>query len=219
MTINKHKSQKAFSTAKNIGRSLVLPLVILFIFTLSLGLQSKATEQSITHEQGNSVVVYSATDNNSLTISEDKITATAGQSIRLLPGTRIGGEEKLTINIADKACQDAVAYEVKKEGEAQMVETVVRRKQQSNSFTPVSGITLFCSSPLLPGQNGQVQSSHSCSLAIPAPAQSNIAPNVIELVQQNNYLNTYQSSVSTFKVHTASRSWGEIPETIKVLRC
>jgi hypothetical protein len=194
-------------------------LVLLAILTLLLGLQGKAAEQSSTHEQGNSVVVYSATDNNTISISEGKITAREGQSIRLLPGTRIGGEEKLTINIADKACQDAVALEVKKESEAQMVETVVRRKQQSNSFTPVSGITLFCSAPLLPAQNGQVQSAHACSLAIPAPAQSNIVPSVIELAKQNNTLNTYQAQVSKLKTRIDSRSWGEVPETIKILRC
>lgn len=219
MPVKQYINTKAYNTAKNIGRGLVLPLVLLAILTLLLGLQGKAAEQSITHEQGSSVVVYSATDNNSLTISEGKITAHKGQSIRLLPGTHIGGEEKLTINIADKACQDAVAHDVKKERESKMVETVLRRKQATINFTPVSGISLFCNAPLLPAKNGQIQSAHSCSLAITTPTQSNITPQVSDLLQQNNISIIHQLSVSTIKVHNASRSWGEIPETIKVLRC
>ena len=219
MPVKQYINSKAYNTAKNIGRGLVLPLVLLAILTLLLGLQGKAAEQSITHEQGNSVVVYSATDNNSISITQGTITATVGQSIRLLPGTHIGGNDKLSINIADKACQDAVAQEAKKESEAQMVETVVRRKQQTNNFMPISGIWLFCNAPLLPAQNGKVQSAHYCSLAITTPTQSNITPQVSNLLQQNNISIIHQLSVYTIKVHYASRSWGEIPETIKVLRC
>lgn len=194
---------------------------MLFVVLLSVLNPLFATNQNAENEliTSSSHVVYTVTGENSISISNGQLSATPGHSIRLLPGTHIGGEEKLTINIADKACQDAVAHEVKKESEAQMVETVVRRKQQSNSFTPVSGITLFCSAPLLPAQNGQVQSAHACSLAIPAPAQSNIVPSVIELAKQNNTLNTYQAQVSTLKTPVASRSWGEVPETIKILRC
>lgn len=199
----------------------VLRLFALFVVFISVLNPLFATNQNAENDliTGESRVVYTVTGENSITITNGQVSATPGHSIRLLPGTHIIGDNKLTINIADKACQEAVAQEASKEREAKMVETVLRRKNENKTFTPVTGTTLFCSLPLLPSQNGQIAQQQYSSMAVPSGSQNNIDPQVQTLYLQTNIQNIHNLQVLVHRVFTPTNSWGDTAETVKILRC
>ena len=221
MPVKQYINTKAYNTAKNIGRGLVLPLVLLAILTLLLGLQGKAAEQSITHEQGNSVVVYSATDNNSLTISEGKITATAGQSIRLLPGTHVKAtsDESLAINIADKQQQEALAREEARRREERMLAEV--KQKQENKLIPKinTGTNSWCTKGAPPVQGSILNRQNIVLVALSTTSTVSAKAPVSTIQNNTNIQNIHTQRVSTVETFMPSRSWGNAAETIKVLRC
>ncbi|HKM93744.1 MAG TPA: hypothetical protein VJY41_08845 [Prolixibacteraceae bacterium] len=199
----------------------VLRLFVLFVVLLSVLNPLFATNQNAENDliTGGSHVVYTVTGENSITITNGQLSATPGHSIRLLPGTHISGNDQLTINIADKACQEAVAQEASEEREAKMVETVVRRKNENKSFTIVTGPTLFSTMPLLPSHNGEIGQQQFSSMAVPSSSQNNIEPQEQTLYLQTNIQNIHNLQVLVHGVYMPTNSWGDAAETVKVLRC
>lgn len=199
----------------------VLRLFALFVVFISVFNPLFATNQNAENEltTASARVVYAVTGENSISITNGQLSATPGQSIRLLPGTHISGNDQLTINIADKACQEAVAQQANHEREAKMVETVLRRKNENKTFTIVTGPTLFCSLPLLPSQNGEIGQQQFSSMAVPSSSQNNIHPQVQTLYLQTNIQNIHNLEVLVHRVFTPTNSWGDTSKTVKVLRC
>lgn len=220
MPVKQYINTKAYNTAKKIGRGLVLPFVLLAILTLLLGLQGKAAEQSITHEQGNSVVVYSAAD-SSITITEGKITATAGQSIRLLPGTHVKAtsDESLAINIADKQQQEALAREEARRREERMLAEV--KQKQENKLIPKinTGINSWCTKGVPPVQGSTISRQNIVLVALSTTSTVSAKAPVSTIQNKTNIQNIHTQRVSTVETFMPSRSWGNAAETIKVLRC
>jgi hypothetical protein len=126
----KHTVTLRTGLLKNTG-SLCLALFFFFMVSGSFA-SEQATEKVYNTENGN--VVFSVTAENSFTITDGKITATPGNSIKLLPGTHIKNGEQLAINIADKNCQEAVAKAAVREREETMLSRVA--KKQENNLLP-----------------------------------------------------------------------------------
>jgi hypothetical protein len=88
-------------------------------------------------------VIYFGGENGEVLFSgKIKITASPGQSIRLLPGTKIEADSETTISIVSKESQAVYAEERAKEERAKTVESILRR-QETEMQKPLEALLVF----------------------------------------------------------------------------
>ncbi|MCF8359097.1 MAG: hypothetical protein K9H26_10085 [Prolixibacteraceae bacterium] len=211
----KHTVTLRIGLLKNTG-SLCLALFFFFMVSGSFA-SGQATEKTYTAENGN--VVFTVTAENSLTITEGKITATPGNSIKLLPGTHIKNGKQLAINIADKDCQEAVAKAAAREREETMLARVTK-KQENNLLPHIDTKTrTVCTKGEAPATKSTLgqQSLHVAAIA-PTTTPTLKVP-VSDIHNNKNIQNIYNTGISASYTYTPTRMWGDKAETVKVMRC
>ena len=132
---------------KRIGYAL---LCFSFLF-LNITSLSASEDESIKVEiSENSTLVFSASDSCSVIISEGKITAVEGKSVKLLPGTRIVGTEsqQVTVSISSKEDREKVENELAKEKEEEMLAEVVEKREEIKQIDEVPLFITFNQLPL-----------------------------------------------------------------------
>lgn len=197
-----------------------LLLAIAFLFILSQGYASdQQVEKVLTAD--NSTIIYSTGNSNDVVIITDgKITAAEGKTIRLLPGTHIKRGEQLTVNIASKECQDAVAQEVSKAKEEVMLTSAANKRDEvitEEHNTPTTAPFGFCS---LPVGNSTINQQRTELVAYLATSSFSFhAPVLYLLRSSDNSFITHNSQLTTRLAYLPVFSWGDRAETIKVMRC
>jgi hypothetical protein len=163
-------------------------------------------------------IVYAAGEGNAVVITEGRITAAEGQSIKLLPGTHIKGGEKLSVSIVSREHQEARAYEAEKIRRQEFHTAVFARLK--NRHQPTAG-TRFTGFPGRFPFGGTALAQRQLCLSM-LPVQPSVTfPVLCTTLQKNITLqNIHNLLVSAFRgVFNPLTSWGGRAETIKVLLC
>jgi len=207
---------KSFSSLK-VLISMLGTSVFLLIFTQ--GFSSEPGTEKV-YTSGDATIIYSVNNSNSVVITEGKITATEGQTIRLLPGTHIKNGEHLTINIGSKECQDAVAIEVARENEVKLHAYVSkRRKEALLTETTEEILWIFNYSPL-PEKSSSVSQQNIQLTASNGNTSVSFSTPVNLLLKKNTSYNIHNLEVlAPLSIYTPVYSWGERAENIKVMLC
>lgn len=199
---------------KRIGYAL---LCFSFLF-LNITSLSASEDESIKVEiSENSTIIISASDSCGVSISEGKITAVAGKSVRLLPGTIIKGSQPVTVSISSKEDIEKVAKKIAKEREEEMLAEVVAKREQ---IKQISEIPLFCRFNQLPAKEeiiGKQKIQLIASVTNTTISFSSPLCLLMKKTAANNIQQPGNKNQSIFYI--SGRSWGEISGTIKVLRC
>jgi hypothetical protein len=195
-------------------------LSAVFLLFASGAYSSGTNPEEEVFQEENAKVVFSTGDNNKVVISSGKITATGGQSIRLLPGTHIEQGVNMVIDISDKKCQDLVAEEVARENEQEMLAAVVEKQKEELIPAPINHNTLFCTGAPLPepdktfGQQAQNAAALTVNPTISFSAPSTTVNSKTTLLDIHNLM-----AMAFNNNYTPTLSWGELAGTIKVQRC
>jgi hypothetical protein len=207
---------KSFIDRKNLKGLLS---AVVFLFILSHGFAS-GKEIGKVYTSGDAIVVYSASNSGDVIITSGKITIPEGETIHLLPGTHIKSSEQLTINIASRECQDAVAREVAREKEERMLAYAAERRREALMFTTVEELYVPFNYSQLPAQNrtiGPQRPELTASLVtttVSFAAPVSLLNKKISLSDNNNLQVT-----NDLWLYTPIYSWGERAENIMVMLC
>jgi len=191
-----------------------------FLLFASVAYSSGARPEEEIFQEESAKVVFSTGDNNKVVISSGKITATGGQSIRLLPGTHIEQGVNMVIDISDKECQDLVAEEVARENEQEMLASVIEKQKEELIPAPVGHNTLFCTGAPLPepdkafGQQAQNAAALTVDPTVSCSAPSTTVNSKITLLDIHSLM-----AMAFNNNYTPTLSWGDLAGTIKVQRC
>jgi phosphotransferase system HPr-like phosphotransfer protein len=192
---------------------------LFFLFTLSTGFASDQVVDNV-YVTENTTIVYAQNDTNNVIITEGKITAVEGKSIRLLPGTHIKSGEQLTVNIASKESQKAVEKKVNKQKEDKMLASAVAKREEAlipaNAKEDVIGFR-YCD---LPDENATIAQQQFQLLATVASTTVTFTTPVVTLDKKRSSFNFFNTQVSAYQLsYTPIYSWGNCAQTIKVMRC
>jgi hypothetical protein len=203
-------------TIKELKSILLVPV---FLFTFSQVFASIQDVETV-YSTGNTTIIYSASDSNKVIITEGKITAIEGKTINLLPGTHIKSSGQLTVNIASKECQDAVAIEVAKGKEKTMLASAAVRREEVLLTTSVEEIPIAFTRSQFPGQNSAVGQQNLQLAASLVNTTVSFAPQESLLNKKINLSNIHNFPVLAYQsIYTPVCSWGDRAETIKVMLC
>jgi hypothetical protein len=197
----------------------ILLLAAVLLFSLSKGFANKPNDQQV-YTNGDNTIVYKAAETGSLSITEGTITAIAGKTIRLLPGTHIKSSEQLTVNIASKECQEAVTNEVSQKREATMLAVSAKKREEIVPLSPeeIFPLTLACNA--LP-ENSSSLTQQGVYLAA-SLVNTTVSFNASVLVLHKKITNTNNDNhglLACLLDFTPITSWGNCAENIKVMRC
>lgn len=187
-----------------------------FLF-LSANILSASEDESLKVEiSDNSTIIISASDSGSVNISEGKITAVEGKSVKLLPGTHIRGSQHVIVSISSKEDREKVAKEVAKEKENKMLAKVADMRKE---IKQISEIPLFCRFSQLPAEE-EVLSKQKIQLIASVTNTTISFSSPICLLMKRATANIQQANnKNQSALYISGRSWGEVSGTIKVLRC
>jgi hypothetical protein len=196
----------------------ILLLAVVLLFFVSQGFASEQDAQQV-YTSGDNTIVYKATETGNVVITEGTITAIEGKTIRLLPGTHIKSSEQLTVNIASKACQEAVAKEVSKAKEEEMLTFAAIKRNEVNP-EPNNDLKVpfgFCG---LPAKNNTINQQRTELVAYLGISSFSFNSPVLYLLRSNNKsFITHNSQLTTRLAYLPVTSWGNCAENIKVMRC
>lgn len=215
-TVNSWANYIFFNNRKDL-RS--LPFAVVFLFILAQGFASGQEAEKV-YTTGNTTIVYSTGNTSDIVITDGKITAAVGKTIRLLPGTRIKLGEQLTVNIASKECQEAIAAEVAKEKEKTMLAFIAERRK--DVFLPAikEEITAIFSNGQLPFQNSTLSQQNFQLLAALGNGPVSISAPVSIVNKKIQISDIHHFTVSSdLWLYTPIYTWGERAENIMVMLC
>ena len=200
--------------------STVMGIVFLFFASSPSFANSEALVQ-VASVSG-ATIVFPASDTGKIVITEGKITAVKGKTVHLLPGTHIKSSKQLTVNIASKECQEAVAREVEKANEEKMLATVATKREEvlpeeKNALTLPSAFC-FLVATSIPVSNSTISQQTPNPVAFLSNTPVSFNAPVVYLTRKNN------ESIVNHKSQISNRflpvtSWGECAESISIMRC
>jgi hypothetical protein len=198
----------------DVGQWLIFPVIVFLLFISQGFAQGNDIERVLTGE--NSTIVYSTDEPGNVIITEGKITATEGSAIRLLPGTHIKGSEKLTVNIASKACQEEVAREVANEYEKAILAFAAGRIEEI--LIPVSTRKngRYCR---LPEHHNTIDQQDLQPLFILAGSSVSIANHLLFITKKITLTDNKIPVQPGSMFYTPVNQWGDCAGNIKVMRC
>lgn len=205
-----------------IRRSKQVGLILLCISFLFLNINSlSASDEELIKVEisENSSIIISASDSGSISISDGNIKANEGKSIRLLPGTRIVGEgsQQVTVSISSKEDTKKVANELAKAKEEEMLSEVVEKREE---IKQINEIPLFCRFNEIPAEEEAIGKQKIQLIGSVTNSTTTFSSPIYLLMKgQATYKLQNQDNKNHNSLYITTRSWGEIPGTIKVLRC
>jgi hypothetical protein len=221
MPLNNKYSSNFLTTLKSLRLSMNILCIIstvVFLFVSLTGFGSVKDSDNV-YKSGNSTIVYSVKDSGGLLITKGRITATEGQSIRFLPGTNINGVEQLTINIASKECQKAVALEIAREKEKRMLEASARKRELFQLSDAILHPLPFYFKGL-PVKNSEINQQNIQLTASLVNTTVTISSPESILEKRTTIFDFHNLTVSAFQpIYTPSLSWGDYGGTISILLC
>ena len=196
----------------------VLLLALGWLFSFHTAIANDATSgQIITNEESTVVVA----DSHSVIITSGKITTTEGKTIRLLPGTHIKSGDQLTVNIASKEEQAAIAREQARQKEEKMLAVAAEKRKEAQLPTTLKEVTSFFHYQQLP-EEAPVLSQQTTLLLVGTMTNTTVsfAAPVILLVKKNTNDNfPFLATPLSGRTYKPVLSWGEQAETIGIMRC
>jgi hypothetical protein len=199
----------------------LMSLFLGVVFLLFLSQGYAADNAGNLFNTGNATIVYATADSNNVVITEGKITAFEGKTIRLLPGTHIKGSAQLTVNIASKENQKEVAQIVAKEKELTMLAAVAKHREEVIKSEERHEIPIFFNyySPV-PAQKSELgQQNIQLTASLVNTTVTFNSP--ISLINKKNTLSDIHNHqvLANQLVYNPVCSWGELSGTVKVMRC
>jgi hypothetical protein len=220
MPLKKKHTGLYFASSFNYRRDVKnLFIILFFLFTLSTGFASDQIADNV-YVTENATIVYAQSDTNNVIITEGKITAVEGKSVRLLPGTHIKSSEQLTVNIASKQCQDSVAVEVAKKEEEKMLVSSAKKCEEvlpEENNAPTTFPFRFCNSHT--GNSAINQQRINLVAFLTNTSVSFNAHEVYLLMSNDKSIVINQSKINNHLRYLPILSWGNSAESIKVMRC
>jgi len=220
MPLKKKHTGLYFASSFNYRRDVKnLFIILFFLFTLSTGFASHQVADNV-YVAENATIVYVQSDTNNVIITEGKITAVEGKSIRLLPGTHIKSSEQLTVNIASKKCQDSVAVEVAKKKEEKMLVSSAKKCEEALQTEATEEILRIFNYSPLPEKNSSVGQQRVQLTALLGNTTISFSAPINLLLRKNTTFNIHNIEVlAPQSLYTPVYSWGERAENIKVMLC
>jgi hypothetical protein len=221
--LSKEKNNGVLLTTVHSFRSLKeltgMFFTIVFLLISICGFASGQNGENV-YTSGNTTIVYSVNSSNAVMITEGNITAMEGKTIRLLPGTHIKSSEQLTVNIASKEYQVAVAREIAVAKEEKMLTTAAKQREEALPQNETTKIPIDFNYRPIPGTNSKISQQNIQLTALTVTTSVSFSAPVLVLHKKNSDLNKYDSEALTSQFDfTPTFSWGEYTGTIKVMRC
>ncbi|MFW5886116.1 MAG: hypothetical protein ACOCUL_00020 [Bacteroidota bacterium] len=190
-------------------------VVLLFFISLPGIAANGAVEKHSTPEE--TKIVYAPGEENSVVITEGRITAEHGKSIKLLPGTHLKGEQPVKLSIVSRGRQQALAYKAEQERKREFHATILERLKETRLTAEVARIT--GSQLPFPGGTSLWQ---QCILgsAIPVQSGNSFSAPAIVLRNQITLKNIHNLQASAYRgTYLPGTSWGSCTANIKVMLC
>ena len=204
------------------GKSMWLAVLVTWLFFLLSGLMfpvhaysaGQSVQQCITTKSGS--IVIAADSEGSLILKDGRITASKGQSVRLLPGTHLKGDDPLTVSIVSSEYKEALAKEAGNEEKKHAVESILKRRETNPTLVEASFI--------LKGYEGSGSRSvlntqaQTCAI-LPVRTQTSVFGQVAANHQKHSSTenNLVHPLCSFADLYQPVMSWGALAETIAVM--
>lgn len=204
------------------GKSMWLAVLVTWLFFLLSGLMfpaqaistDQAVEQCITTKTGN--IIIASDSNGSVMLTEGRITASVGESIKLLPGTHLKGDDPLTVSIVSTEYQEALAEEAAGEEKKQAVESILKRREAAPTLVEASFmIRAFGGS----GSRNYLSKQEYLSAMLPVRTHTSVSETATANQQKHSSTadNQVHSLCNFADLYQPVMSWGALAETIAVM--
>lgn len=172
-------------------------------------------EECITIDNGS--IVISAVDQGSVTITGGRITASAGESIRLLPGTHIRGDEQVTVSVVSREYQEALAEEAAVEEKKQAVESILKRRDHNT--LPLETASMIRGYRGTGSRTHLREQQYVCAI-LPVRTQTSVVKTEIFIGQSYPFRDQENNRLICHiaRLHQPILTWGKRCETIAVMR-
>lgn len=192
-------------------------VVLLLFFFPAVVFGSIDNGETVVHQK-TTKIVYTATGNNSVVITEGRITAEYGKSIQLLPGTHLKGEQPVKASIVSRERQQALAYKAEQDRKREFYTTLLKRLKNTKPDAEAAKIT-GSGIPLPRGGTSLWQQSFFAA-ALPAQSSNSFAAPAVVLSKQTTLQNIHNLLATSCKTrYQPTTSWGNQPGNIKVMLC
>lgn len=205
----------ACKTAFMTYRSFAAVVLLLFIPASVFGLA--AAGETVAHRK-KAKIVYAAGEGDAVVITEGRITAEHGQSIRLLPGTHLKGEQPVKASIVSRERHQALAYQAKQKRQQEFLSSLF--KQLKESKPSGEDVKIAGRHFPIPGGGATLGQQLFYAAALPVQTTTSFTAATIVLNKQTTLKNIHNLQVTAFKnYYLPLASWGNQPANIKVMLC
>lgn len=198
------------------GASCMVLYGLLLVLMISSGFAfAGGVEHAIATE--GSGIVFSVSEEGSVVIRGGRISAEEGYSVRLLPGTRIKGEDEVAVSIVSREHFEELAAEVSNERREQTVKSLLAM----NNGKPVeSGLEIVFRNPLnIPGSPARLNRQVYHCVGLQVQVQGSPTPPVSNLITLTTTTDIHNHLVlAHVPLYFPVYSWGSRAETIRVMR-
>lgn len=198
-----------------------MPVCLLFVaplFFLSHGTAFPQTHQ-MAFPAGDGIVICGV-DPHTVILEDGRISVREGQSVSLLPGTRIGRGDVYGISIVRREHYEELAKEAENDRRKEAFKSIISHCNQSGMESEGFHSNALLS-PSLPSSPKSRLTTQSCLLhAFPSRTISTIklASCLLHKHQDKQDMQHLHEAWISHHVYEPDNSWGERAETIKVMR-
>ena len=213
-----HKKGTSTGTAIVYTVWYVRALILVFILAFSTSLFATENSVETTVKNKGTTIVFKATGENSVVITEGTITAEQGKSIKLLPGTHLKGEQPVKASIVSRERHEAMVKIARQETERKFFVAVFEHLKNANTFG--KGHRIVGDHLPLPGDRTLFAQQVLFCSALPVPSSHFFQVVALVLNTKTSIKNSHNFQVSAFKaLYNPDNSWGNCGATTAVMLC
>lgn len=194
----------------------VFTLVFFLAFSTSLFADENALETAL--KSKGATIVFKATGENCVVITEGTITAEQGKSIQLLPGTHLKGEQPVKASIVSRERHEAMVKIARQETERKFFVAVFEHLKNANTF--VDGSEIVGSHLPIPGGRTFFGQQILCCSALPVQTINSFSVPAFVLRNQITLKNIHNLRATAYRgTYLPDTSWGSSAENVRVMLC
>ena len=217
MHINK-KHRRSLLNVSALRWSRGISLMVLCVSVLFAQADIFAGAQSVERHviSGESGILIKSGDDGAVVISEGRIAATEGYSLRMLPGTHIKGGEEISVSIVSKEHHEQLAAEVAREKRQETAESILAQRDEMPAVPDAD--TIFRNLQPTSGSSTIIGQQLAAIAVMPVRTQSSQVAHTVILHKHIPFFNIHNHHAVTFRpVYVPDLSWGERAESIGVM--
>lgn len=196
------------------GKVSVLVVLAFLLVQVNAFAVDQAVERHVVTGAGG--ILIQSGDDGSVVISEGRITAMEGYSVRLLPGTHIKSGDKVSVSIVSKEHHERLAAEAAREMRQEAVASILKRRDEAPVAADAE--TFFRNLQPMPGSSTIIGQQLAAIAVLPVRTQSSQLAHTAVLHKYILSFDRYDHHVSSFRpVCCPDLSWGKRAECIGVM--